>query len=334
MKDIRTYLSNYTAASSGFSLGRLKDDPGDGTGSGITVNTHNDFLYAILAPIKKWIGAVAGTDESETASDMMTAIERAAGVANENVAEWSNSTTYAQDAHVMNLGIQFVSMAGSNTGNNPFDNPDKWMPCFGRDEAVRMWRDGRDIDGGFAAVHNKRDTSNYRAFFQWGKYNFGGANGRNFQAYGVHLDGQVLTGNSDYEAIFNIGETDEYHLLDIIAPEVMGTRTMMDSKGRVPRIVDATGGSAANVGVIQADQMQGFRQTIKNSSTNTMVYGFAGTYSGEEPTMNAGRTDRAAYLTSDFVTDGTNGTPRIGTETRMKNYSVGLKSVLVFVEIV
>jgi len=184
MKKITAYLSNYTAPSSGFSEGRLKDDPGDGTGSGITVNTHNDFLYGFLAPIKKWLGAVSETDESETASDMLTAIERAAGVANENVSAWANGTAYSQDDHVMYNGVQFVCMpSAGSTGEDPFAYPAVWMPCFGRDEALRKWREGNSIEGGFAAVHNKRDTSNYRAFWEWGKYNFGGASGKNYQGY-------------------------------------------------------------------------------------------------------------------------------------------------------
>jgi hypothetical protein len=76
-----------------------------------------------------------------------------------------------------------------------------------------------------------------------------------------------LTGNTDYEAIFNIGESDEYHLLDIIAPDVAGTRTLLDSKGRVPRIVDVSGGSAANIGVVQEDQMQEITGSISQAGS-------------------------------------------------------------------
>lgn len=325
MKKISAYLSNYTAASSGFSEGRLKDDPGDGTGSGITVNTHNDFLYGFLSPIKKWLGAVSETDESETASDMLTAIERAAGVANQNVSAWSNATTYAQDDHVIYLGVQFVSMAAGNIGNNPIDKPLKWLPCFGRDEALRLYRDGTDLPGGFANLHNHRDTTYFREYFKWGKYNFGGHSGRNFQAYGVHLNGQIITGNPTYVAIFNIGETDQYPLLDVIAPDVSGTRTLLDTKGRVPRCVDATsGGSSVAVGLKQDDAIQGHEHTYIKQATQTLNYGTTPLVTG---TTSTGGT------TAGMVSDGTNGTPRTGSETRMKNYSVGLRSVLVLVEI-
>ena len=295
MKKISAYLSNYTAASSGFSEGRLKDDPGDGTGSGITVQTHNDFLYGFLAPIKKWLGTASETDESETASDVLTAIERAAGVANENVIAWSNTTTYAQDDHVMYLGVQFVSMEAANVGNNPIDTP--------------------------------RDAIYFREFWKWGKYNFGGAAGRNFQAYGVHLAGQLITGVADYVAIFGIGNADQYPLLDIIAPDVMGSRTLLDTKGRVPRCADATGGSSVAVGLPQEDQFQGH-----NVFGSINSYGVP-TAGAVVNVMSSASTTGPLGFSAGIVPDGINGTLRTGSETRMKNYAVGLRSVLVLKEI-
>ena len=327
MKKISAYLSNYTAASSGFSEGRLKDDPGDGTGSGITVQTHNDFLYGFLAPIKKWLGTASETDESETASDVLTAIERAAGVANENVIAWSNTTTYAQDDHVMYLGVQFVSMEAANVGNNPIDTPLKWLPCFGRDEAMRIYRDGHDLPGGFSPLHNPRDATYFREFWKWGKYNFGGAAGRNFQAYGVHLAGQLITGVADYVAIFGIGNADQYPLLDIIAPDVMGSRTLLDTKGRVPRCADATGGSSVAVGLPQEDQFQGH-----NVFGSINSYGVP-TAGAVVNVMSSASTTGPLGFSAGIVPDGINGTLRTGSETRMKNYAVGLRSVLVLKEI-
>jgi len=343
MKDPRTYLTNYTAASTGFSIGKLKDDPGDGSGSGITVQTHNDFLYGLFAIVKTWLGSVSGTDESELASDVRTAMHRASGIENENVSAWDNSTTYGQDDHVMYLGIQFVSMKGSNIGNNPMDTPLYWLPCYGREEAFRMFHEGIDIHGGFAPLHNIRDTSNYREFFQWGKYNFGGDSGRNFQAYGVHLSGQVLTGDTDYETIFNIGEADEYPLLDIIAPEIGGLRTILDSKGRVPRCVDATSGNSVDVGLSQEDAMQ---RITGDFSVDRFGYfgGVSPVYAGSlsRSTSSTSRNVPASSGSSEtnmgIKFDSADSTsPNVAktndSETRMKNYSVGLRSILVMIEI-
>jgi hypothetical protein len=255
-------------------------------------------------------------------------MERIAGVANENVAEWANGTTYAADAHVMYLGVQYVSMKNSNTGQNPMDKPLYWLACFNRDMAKVLADKGDDIDGGFAPLHDKRDATNYRAFFQWGKYNFGGAAGRNFQAYGVHLDGQTLTGDADYVAMFNIGETDQYPWLDIVAPVVLGSRALLDSKGRVPRCVDATGGSSVSVGAVQEDAFQGHWHTQLFDDS----HGASGNYAGTGGNTNDGGSSVVGITAP--VSDGTHGTPRVASETVMKNYSVGLPSILVLVEIV
>lgn len=78
MKDIRSYLTNYDTATTAFSKGKLKDNPGDDTGSGITVKTHNDLYYAVIAVIERWLtGGIRGTDESEAAgtADLADAIE-------------------------------------------------------------------------------------------------------------------------------------------------------------------------------------------------------------------------------------------------------------------
>jgi hypothetical protein len=329
MKKLSSYLTNYTTPSSGFSEGKLKDDPGDGTGSGIVVATHNDIMYGLLAIAKKWIGVISDTDESETASDILKSVERMSGVQNENVSEWANGTTYGQDAHVMYLGVQFVSMVAANTGNIPMNYPAKWMPCFNRDDAMVKWRNGEDIKGGFENVHNHRNAA-YRQVFQWGKYNFGGDAGRNFQATGVHLDGTVVTGNAPLIALFDVGGVNQYHLLDVIAPDVVGVRTLMDSRGRVARIGDATAGVTAVVGAVQSDQMQGHWHNLYSGIAHPSS--FANDSSIADPACLQNLTTLATMVKA-AITDGTNGTPRTGSETRMMNYTTGIPAVIVMVEI-
>jgi len=323
MKKISSYLTNYIAPSGGFSEGQLKDDPGDGSGSGATVYWANDIMYGMLAIAKKWIGAISDTDESESASDILNSIERMVGVQNENVSAWSNVTTYAQDDHVMYLGLQFVSMVAANTGNNPIDNPAKWLPCFERNEAIMRWRNGEPLQGGFEKLHNKRDAG-YRQFFKWGKYNFGGDAGRNFQATGIHLDGTVVTGNPTLVALFDVGGAHQYHLLDIIAPDVAGTRTLLNTMGRVARSVDAGGGSTAIVGASQEDQFQGHWHQLYINNAGT---GF------KSANGNILSTTLSTDGVQNPITDGTNGTPRTGAETRMKNYTKGVDYVILMQEI-
>lgn len=337
MKNISAYLTNFDAPSAGFSEGKLKDDPGDASGSGITVLTHNDFLYGHVAAIIKYLGALSGTDESETASDVLDAIETMSGIKNPNTADYDNSTTYAQDDLVMYLGVQFSSMINSNLGNNPLDNPDKWLPCFNRDDAVVKWRNGEDIKGGMEAVHDFRDAG-YRQNFTWGKYNFGGNTGRNFDAFGVHLDGTVVTANPTLEAIFDVGGPDEYHLLDIIAPDVVGTRTLLDARGRVPRIVDAGGGDTENVGVVQGHAIENIigkltDRKIGNGGKLTEFATGAFAIGADVSTFSTVLSDATVLTRSEIDFDTSLVVDTDPDETRMKNYSVGVPSLLVLQEI-
>lgn len=76
MKELGSYLQNLTPPSTGFSFGRMKDDPGDGSGTGITSDTHNDIWYALAAMIKKYRPeGLSDEDESEEASDLVEAVE-------------------------------------------------------------------------------------------------------------------------------------------------------------------------------------------------------------------------------------------------------------------
>lgn len=348
MNDIQSYLTNYTAPAAGYTYGTLKDDPGDGTGSGIIVKTHNDFLYAFYTPINKYLGAVSDTDETETASDFTDAMERMAGVQNENVATWLNGTTYAQFDHVMYLGLQFVSLVAGNVGNDPIDTPAKWLPCFNRDDAMVKYRNGEDIKGGFEGLHDVRDAL-YLQYYEFGKFNYGGDGGRNFQAYGVHLDGTQITGDATLVAIFDVGGPDEYPHLDIIAPDIVGVRTLMDAQGRVARVTDAAG-PAVVVGAVQADAMQritgeafgdgGSTTGVKITTISSGAWP-AGTSAGALTAVqtNTGTgtnsaTGGAGYI--EFDSDDStspNAAKTDDVETRMANYAIGLPSVLVMLEI-
>jgi hypothetical protein len=340
MNKITSTQTNYTAPAAGYAEGTFKDDPGDGSGSSIIVKNYNDVWYALAAPVLKYKGALADTDEKTTQSDFQDAVERAIGIQNENVSEWSNTTTYAQDDHAMYLGIQFVSMVGSNTGNNPIDNPDKWLPCWNRDDAILKYRNCDCLTGGLEAIHDARDAG-YRQYFKFGKYNYGGDSGRNFQAYGVHLDGSTVTGNP-LATIFDVGGANEYPYIDIIAPDVAGTRTMLDARGCVMASIDQSGvADRAAIGVRQEDQFQGHRfynGAITVAAAAARIFNYGST-TNEVPGVATGEVTTGVVLgteqglTSLPKTDGTNGTPRTGTETRMKNFSVGVPYIITFVEI-
>ena len=53
MRNLATIVANYDSASTGFSDGKLRDNPGDDTGSGVMSAWGNDIWYALRAIVKK-----------------------------------------------------------------------------------------------------------------------------------------------------------------------------------------------------------------------------------------------------------------------------------------
>jgi len=336
MKDLRTYLVNFAVAVAGFGNGKLLDESG--------VATHNDFYYAHHAPVQKYLPSqdFTGADESDDDSDVRDAYEHMVGIQSESVSEWDVATPYVQDDHVIYRGIQFVLMIANNTGSDPFANPDKWLPCFAREDAFVKWHKGDNITGGFDILHNFRDAG-YRQYFGWGKYNTGGASagsGVNYEGFGVHLDGTVITGDATLEAIFDVGGANEYHLLDVIAPDVVGTRTLLDARGAAAAVVDAGGGDREDVGSYQDDAAQrvtGQFQTRMHAgisapllSNNIGAFSDGGDVNKAYPTSVSAGVTLSGII--DFDNDDStspNASKTDDAETRMKNYSVGVPSVLV-----
>ena len=226
MKSLDLYLINLIAASSGYPLGQLKDNPGDNSGTGIVAQTHNDILYSLVAAITKY-SAISDTNESTTDSDFIDAIERLTGHGHGSVSEYSNSTTYAINEQVFFYGIQFVSLQGSNTGNSPLTSHTYWAPA---PETVKMFQsfvNGEILRSGMDPVDESGGGS-FQTWIKYGIHNLGGTSGQDYQAYKVHLDGTVVTGDTDLETIFDPGGVNEYRFIDTVAPDSMGTRTLID----------------------------------------------------------------------------------------------------------
>lgn len=239
MKKIANYLINTIAPSAGFSEGKLKDNPGDNSGSGIVSQTHNDYLYAFMALISKY-GLISDTDESENASDFMDTIERLSGLAHVNVADYSLITTYALNDEVFSSGIQWVSVQASNTGNAPETNPDWWVPVPPTKVIFEQFRSGIVMRAGADPVDDSTPSATYQTWIKYGIHNIGGTAGQNYQAYKVHLDNSVVTGDFDLETIFDPGGANEYRFIDTFAP-LSGTRDLLDY--RVTTTGEATEGN-------------------------------------------------------------------------------------------
>lgn len=93
---------------------------------------------------------------------------------------------------------------------------------------------------------------------------------------------------------------------------------------RLPRILDyMRGGLTADVGKWQADAFQGHKFNLASTLGvfTDQVYGTGDTLAGRNITTGSDNTNKA-ILTTNPVSDGTNGTPRTANETRPKTIKV------------
>jgi hypothetical protein len=320
MKKISSYLANFEAPTGGFSEGKLKDNPGDDSGSGATVLTVNDLLYGFYALVKKYrTGGLADIDESENASDVVDAIEEAMGLKVSGVSAWSATTTYSTlGTSVMRHGMQFVNInATGNLNKDPVLQPPYWKAVPKAAELFRDYHAGRVIRAECSGIHDYNGAQ-YQQYFKLGVHKVGGASGAVFNAWGVHLDGGTVTGSSELDNLLT-----GYFLQTTFAP---GTpKVLGNAKETVDRAHGATGGAAPIIGARQEDQGQGHLHLPLSPAAN-----FYGGDTGSNQT-NGGGVNAQVATTGAPTTDGANGTPRVGLETRVKSFVTGVPYFVIMV---
>jgi hypothetical protein len=186
MRNLPSIVSNYDSASTGFSDGRLRDNPGDDTGSGVMAAWGNDIWYALRAIVKKWHGAgnVSDTPESENNHDVLDAIEQMIGLSVYGVADYNPATTYSTlGESVMYAGMQFVNInTSANLGKTPLTEPLYWLPVPDSRELYfvkwyKVCRLGASIQ--YTISNNSATNSG----LVWLRIVLAGYNGTTFKAY-------------------------------------------------------------------------------------------------------------------------------------------------------
>jgi len=328
MRNLATIVSNYDSASTGFSDGKLRDNPGDDTGSGVMSAWGNDIWYALRAIVKKWHGAgdVSDTAESENNHDVLDAIEQMMGLSVYGVADYNPATTYSTlGESVMYAGIQFVNInASANLGKTPLTEPLYWLPVpDSRDLFVKSVH-GLPVWGASHPIHDYNNAA-YRQYFGLGTHRIGGYSGTTFTAVGIHLDGQAIGATAT--TLSNIVEA--WHLKDVWMPGSEGSRLSIDARGRLLRAIDATGGQADLMAEVLNDQMQGHRHNVTQSS-GVAVSNYA--TGGANPNLSNTAPDGSPVVQARLiVTDTVNGTPRTGSTTRDKSVTGGVPYMVVMV---
>lgn len=229
-----------------------------------------------------------------------------------SIAPWSSATNYTTLGQLVSIGdMQFsCALATGNLNKNPITNPNYWyaVPTF--KELMYLFCSGKTVIGECHPIHNF-NAATYRQYFQLGQYSIGGVL---MTFYGVHLDGTSVGSGTALETII-----EAWHLKALLAPGATGSRVLVDARERVLRSMGATGGKAATLGAVQEDQFQGFQIQLS-------VYS-AGSGGGTvAPTTVSAYNASSLYFGNASVpqSDGTNGTPRTGTETRVKGLVVGV----------
>jgi hypothetical protein len=316
MKKISSVVTNYDSATAGFSEGKLRDNPGDDTGSSVVAAIDNDAFYARLSIVTKYRpSGITDAAESELNSDFRDGLEHMAGIKVDAIDDWDAGTTYSVvDVSVMRYGLQFTNInSTSNTNKDPFTQPTFWMAVPDSRKLFNDFREGRVIVGQSHGLHDY-NAAGYRQYFSLGTHVFGGVDGVTYNAWAVHLDGSAV-GSGDLSTI-----VEAWAHKDSFAPGSVGARTLQDARGKVLRAIDATGGQADLIGEVLADQMQGHKHVgiVSPAGAGTLFGSTGASYSLND-------------TTSSPITDGTNGTPRTGSTTRDKSITVGVPYVVIMV---
>lgn len=208
-----------------------------------------------------------------------------------------------------------------NSGKDPA-NPQSdtwWIPSEGWDNYKKFASKGESIPGG---MHPWTDFSsgNYQQNIKLDEIIRGGVT---YDVHGVILDGTQVTLDATLEAIFDPGGAKEYPWIDEFAPDNLGTRTLIDMRGRSTRAMTAGGGVAATLAEVQEDEFQGhWHETVNKTAVVT---------GGAADAIVLGSGATTEITVDDAVTDTVNGTPRTGLETRVKALVRGVDYIIVII---
>jgi len=233
------------------------------------------------------------------------------------VPEWSDITNYTAMTLVRVDDAQYVTInTSTNLNKPPLANPLHWFPVPSWETLKTQFASGLPISLGMSPICD-RAGGDYRQNSIFGKYT---VNGTSYTAYRVALDGTVVTGNSTLETILS-----GYWRLDLYAPEVGGVRTLIDIGDYVLTPQSDSSGDALTIGELVVDQFQG----------HTFRPGDANIFNASGVGIIASGTDSQlgqVENTGDPVADNDNGTPRTGSTTHGKRFTVGVPHIIVIKE--
>lgn len=207
-------------------------------------------------------------------------------------------------------------------------NDDYWIASPGWDILKRWSNQADPLPGG---MHPTTDFSN--ALYQQNiKIDTIKRGIKTYDVYQICLDSTQVSGDTTLEDdILAVGTAKEYLRIDEYFPENIGIKDCIDMRGRSTRAMTAGGGVAATLAEVQEDQMQGHK-TDFSMAAHTNV----GTFINLQSQFVFANTSNGVVMTTQptgaIITDGVNGTPRTGLETRVKALVRGVDYIIVIIE--
>lgn len=297
--------------------GAYLDEAPSVVGSPSLAGAANSQYYFFSNIMKKAKTAFNGVVDNSIISQYFRALQiNIAG--SEDAVDWDSITIFNtagvlvrdSDGHVYSAtGI------GSNQNKNPSSpaNIDFWFPCDTNDDLRKYAKRGTVLGAEMHTIHD-RSGANYQQNLLNGKKTIDGID---YEQHLVHLDGTILTGNATLEAIF-LNYPTSY--LDYFAPEVVGTRTLIDMSSRHDTPM-SVGGENDVLAEILENRGQGHNHTFDRSQSFNSDAG--STFSSYNSPVNSS----GAVLGP--ITDGVNGTPRLGLTFRSNEFTVGASYIIV-----
>lgn len=258
------------------------------------------------------------------------------------IALWDSGTVYSVAGTLSRReGLTFAATGEAlNQNKDPLDpnNSLFWYMPEDENDLLRYANRGTVIDGDMHTIHD-RSSGNYSVNLKIGKKKIAGTQ-QEFHI--IHLDGTVVTGNTTLENLLDVGGANEYKYLDLFAPDVVGTRTLLEM-GEYLKAPQSVSGENDTLGELQDDRFQGHDFYLFNSPE-----GGSGIDANPDETPNwkvanvqdvdyiirstNNNTPTYGKTNGGITTDGTNGAPRTGLTTRPKELTVGASYIVIMAQ--
>lgn len=299
-------------------------------GSPVLAGEGNSIYYFFSRLMSEVGKAFNGLVDNITTSQFFDALAEFVTGRDSAIATWV-SGTYAVNSVIIYGGKQWFVGAASTINTPGFNS--EWVKSKSLDEYANEASQGKISEGDLIPLNDLRNAD-YETYYKMGKFTW---NGSNYEAWRVNIDGSSHVSLTSDVAKLLAGYKFQGQ---VIASDVAGTLTLKDYSGRVKRAIDGSGGDTEDIGDVQADASQGHVHDLSNVIAGSTGGDFTGSDQYHvEAKINISSADRnqnlngAPYggVTPSPTQDGTNGTPRTDSETRMKNVSVGALGITVIV---